>query len=385
MKVLHVIPSVGPQRGGPSVAAPAMCRALAARGVACDLVATNDNGTGFLDVPTGEWTTYAGVRALFFPRIGNGIPSLREFQVGKGFAAWIGEQISSYDVVHVHALFSYMSSIAMRAAGRAGVPYVLRPLGQLETYSLRRSAWKKKLFLRLWDESHIRRAAAVHLTSQRELDVSWIPGPAARWVVPLGVDIPQPVPVAGARRATGIPQIVFLSRWHAKKRIGVLIEALSRMDDRPWHLLLAGAGDPETEREVREAVRAAGFGDRVSMPGFLEGSAKWSALQKADVFVLPSASENFGIAVAEALAAGTPVVITRHVALAPDVEAAEAGWICGDNAEDLADVLCEALGSPDELRRRGGNALRLAEESFSWDSAACILDRSYRSLLKTKT
>ena len=381
MKVLHVIPSIGPQRGGPSVAAPAMCRALVARGISCDLVATNDTGPGLLAGQTGEWADRDGVPTLLFQRGGDFFPLLREFQFGAGFAVWIAAHVRDYDLVHVHALFSYMSSFAMRAARKASVPYVLRPLGQLEQYSLGRSAWKKKLFLRLVDETNIRQAAAIHLTSQRELDVSWLPGTAARWIVPLGVDLPEEDKGA-LSRAPGVPQIIFLSRWHAKKRIGVLIEALSRMKDRPWHLILAGTGDPEIARDVREAISSAGLDERISLPGFLEGPAKWAALQKADLFVLPSASENFGIAVAEALAAGTPAVITRHVALAPEIEAAGAGWICGDNASSLAAILIEALDSPPELARRGANARRLVEESFSWEASACKLDPLYRSLLK---
>ena len=227
-----------------------MCRALAARGISCDLVATNDNGPGLLDVTAGEWTMRDGVRVLFFSRVGNLFPPLREFQVGSGFAAWIGEHVRDYDVIHVHALFSYMSSTAMRAAGRASVPYVLRPLGLLEHYSL------------------------------------------------LGVEIPDEPAHGSKPRTSGVPQIIFLSRWHAKKRIGVLIEALARMKDRPWHLVLAGTGDSKIVNEVRESVRANGLINRVSMPGFLEGDAKWAALREADIFVLPSASENFGIAVA---------------------------------------------------------------------------------------
>ena len=359
-----------------------MCRALAARGISCDLVATNDNGPGLLDVTAGEWTMRDGVRVLFFSRVGNLFPPLREFQVGSGFAAWIGEHVRDYDVIHVHALFSYMSSTAMRAAGRASVPYVLRPLGLLEHYSLRRSAWKKKIFLYVWDDENLRRASAFHLTSQREFDVSWLPGKAARWIVPLGVEIPDEPAHGSKPRTSGVPQIIFLSRWHAKKRIGVLIEALARMKDRPWHLVLAGTGDSKIVNEVRESVRANGLINRVSMPGFLEGDAKWAALREADIFVLPSASENFGIAVAEALAAGTPAVITRQVALAPEVEAADAGWICGDSAASLASVLNVALSNRDELARRGSNARRLMQESFSWEATACKLESYYRSLLK---
>lgn len=380
MRVLHVIPSVGPKRGGPSVAAPAMCGALASHEVTCDLVATNDDGNGILNVPVGEWTTHAGSRTLFFRRRGNALPAIREFQIGAGFSNWFSENAHNYDLIHVHALFSYLSTTAMCLARKAGIPYVLRPLGQLEAYSLRRRTLKKQLFLRLWDGANIRGAAAIHLTSQRELDVSWIPGPAARWVVPLGVSLP-PSPAA-LRPEAQQPQILFLSRWHAKKRIGILIEALSMLKDQPWHLTLAGAGDPETGKTIQDAVAKAGIAERTSLPGFLDGEEKASALKSAELFVLPSASENFGIAVAEALAAGIPVVITRHVAIAPEVEAASAGWICGDSSEALAATLRDALSDPDERRRRGANARRLAEGSFSWESAAGRLASLYRTILE---
>ena len=380
MKVLHVIPSVGPKRGGPSVAAPAMCRALASYGVACDLVATNDDGNGILKVPVGEWTTHAGARMLFFRRRGNALPAIREFQIGAGFAGWFSSNGRNYDLIHVHALFSYLSTMAMCLARRAEIPYVLRPLGQLETYSLRRRALKKQLFLRLWDGANIRGAAAIHLTSQRELDVSWIPGPAARWVVPLGVNLPPASAAPGPEPRP--PQILFLSRWHAKKRIGILIEALAMLKDQPWHLTLAGAGDSGPAKTIMDDLDRAGIAERTSLPGFLAGEAKSSALRAADLFVLPSASENFGIAVAEALAAGVPVVITRHVALAPEVEAAAAGWICGDSSAELTAALRSALRDPDERRQRGENARKLAEESFSWESAACKLASLYRTVLK---
>jgi glycosyltransferase involved in cell wall biosynthesis len=104
-------------------------------------------------------------------------------------------------------------------------------------------------------------------------------------------------------------------------------------------------------------------------------------LREADLFVLPSASENFGIAAAEALAAGVPAIVSRHVALADEIESARAGWICGDDAGLLAAALREALGDPDERRRRGQAAAQLARSTFSWKSCAERLIAGYRSIL----
>jgi glycosyltransferase involved in cell wall biosynthesis len=381
MKILHVIPSIGPLRGGPSVAVVAMCRALAEEDVACDLVCTNDNGAGTLDVPVGEWTMHEQVRTWFFPRLSPRFRPVREFQIGAGFSAWLARHARDYDLLHVHALFSHMPSVAMSFARRQGIPYVLRPLGILESYSLGRSAWKKRAFLALFDSANIRGASAIHLTSRREEKVSRIPGHAPRWVIPLGVRVPD-CPTAAGRGNP--PRIMFLSRWHEKKRIEILLAALGGLGDLDWTLVLAGSGEPGLTGRIHSLVQQFGLGDRVSFPGFVTGDAKAQFLAGADLFVLPSASENFGIAAAEALAAGLPVIVSRHVALADEIESAQAGWICGDDAAALANTLRTALADPDERRRRGQRAARLARTTFSWKSCAEKLAIGYRGLLHTR-
>jgi len=306
---------------------------------------------------------------------------VREFQIGEGFSPWLARRARGYDLLHVHALFSHLPTVAMAFARRHGIPYVLRPLGILESYSLRRSPWKKRAFLALFDSANIRGASAVHLTSRREENVSRIPGHAPRWVIPLGVRIPDCAPAAGRGNP---PRIVFLSRWHAKKRIEMLLEALGGLGDLDWTLVLAGSGEPGLTGRIHSLVRQYGLGNRVSFPGFVAGDAKAQLLAGADLFVLPSASENFGIAAAEALAAGLPVIVSRHVALCDEIESAQAGWICGDDAAALADTLRIALGDPDERRRRGQSAARLARTTFSWKSCAEKLASSYRKLLQTR-
>ncbi len=378
MKSLHVIPSIGPLRGGPSVAATAMCRALAGVGVECHIVCTNDNGDEVLDVPTGEWTIYKGVPTWFLERISPGWRPLREFQIGKGFSPWLAQHAGGYDILHVHSLFSHLSSAAMSFARRRGIAYVLRPLGILEGYSLGRSAWRKRAFLALFDRANICGASAIHLTSRREEEVSLIPGPAPRWVVPLGVDMPS---CAAGHEAGDPPQVVFLSRWHEKKRIEMLIDALGELRDLDWHLVLAGAGGAELTGRIHSLIRKHGLETRASFPGFVAGPEKAKLLREADLFVLPSASENFGIAAAEALAAGVPAIVSRHVALADEIESARAGWICGDEAGLLAATLREALADPDERRRRGQAAAQLARSRFSWKSCAERLAAGYRSIL----
>jgi len=381
LKVLHVIPSIGPQRGGPSVAAVAMCRALAQIGVDARIVCTHDDGPGVLDVPLGGWTSHLGVPTWFVPRAELWPGALREFQIGRGFSSWLAAHADGFDLLHVHALFSHLPSAAMLFARRANVPYVLRPLGILEGYSLRRSAWKKRLFLRLVDAANIRSASAIHLTSRREDEVSVIPGSAPRWIIPLGVDLPEVAPVGSK---SGPFRIVFLSRWHEKKRIDVLLAALGLVRDLDWHLDLAGAGRPELDARIRQLVASSGFPDRVSTPGFVAGAEKSRLLNEGNLFVLPSASENFGIAVAEALAHALPCVVTRHVALSDEILESGAGWVCGDSAEDLAGALREAMADRAICLQRGTAARHLAATKFSWASCAESLHAGYSGIVSAR-
>ena len=139
MRVLHVIPSVSPVRGGPSSAVIAMVQALRNREIDAEIATTNDHGEGTLDVPLeslGEWN---GVPVRFFNRWSPALRPLREFIWSGGFAKWLRSSVQRYDLVHVHAVFSYASTFAMSECRRSRVAYINRPLGQLCGWALRRS------------------------------------------------------------------------------------------------------------------------------------------------------------------------------------------------------------------------------------------------------
>lgn len=381
MRVLHVIPSVSALRGGPSVAVVAMAREIRTLGIDCDVLTTDDDGPGRMDAVCGGWREHGGARVWFLPRwTPSGPRALREFAVGRGLDAWLDARMAGYDILHVHALFSHLPSRTMTRARRAGRPYILRPLGLLEDYSLRRSRWKKLLALAAADRANVRRAAAIHWTSDRERVVSTIARGCPGWVVPLGVDAPV---LPSAREAREIPTILFLSRWAPKKRIDLLLDALANLRDRPWRLVLAGSADDGRFGErVREWVAGCGFADRVELPGFLDGERKAAALARADMFVLPSESENFGIAVAEAMAWGLACVVTPGVALADDIAAAGAGWVAGgaDTPGNLAGAIAEALADPAECRNRGARAAGYARENLGWRACARKLLARYSEI-----
>ncbi len=381
-----MIASVAPCRGGPSEAVLAMARSQTRLGMEVEVVTTNDNGAGTLEVETGAFVDHRGARVWFMPRWSPPVGALREFQYAAAFSPWLEARIHQYDCLHVHGVFSYLPTRAMQIARGHGRRYIARPLGQLHQWSLQQSALKKKLYLALTERANLSGASVIHCTSQAEAEQVEALFPTAETaVIPHGVEPSSPVADASARlRETygiesGVPVILFLSRWHRKKNIGLLIEALSRIKEMSWALVLAGATDDVAlATEVKLQCERSGLTDRVICPGHVIGISKDVLLQGASLFVLPSASENFGIAVAEALVSGLPVVITPGVDLADTVLNLKGGLVCDENADSLAASLRAILGDVEWSGAGKRDELRAAARAvFSWDANARALASVY--------
>jgi len=163
-KVLHVIPALAPRYGGPSTAIVGFCRALENAGVQAIVATTDADGRGHLAVPVGEPTLYAGVTVIFFRRrLGEA------FKWSSGMSAWLRSHVSAFDLVEVHAVFSHASLAAGRACRLASVPYVVRPLGTLDPWSLARKRMRKQWLMRFGAHDLLTGAAAIHYTSQDEM------------------------------------------------------------------------------------------------------------------------------------------------------------------------------------------------------------------------
>lgn len=369
-----------------------MVAALRQAGVDAAILTTNDHGPGLLrELATGRWVQYCGVPVLAFPRWSPPIPALREFAFSPPISRWLSCHGRAFDLLHIHALFSYPSTIAMVQARRAGIPYLLRTIGQLSPWSLAQSSRRKRWLLRLVERANLEGAAVLHFTSRQEQDETAGLGLSTpSLVLPLGVELP-PLPADfpdhGRERSEAAPiRFLFLSRLHPKKRLECLLEACSLLAERHpqarWQLAIAGRGDPGYERSLHQRARNLAIEDHCLWLGHLEGEAKGNALQQADWFVLPSAAENFGIAVVEALAAGTPVIVSPQVAVADRVARAEAGLICGSDPALLVAALEEALKGPPPAMRSA--ARRLAGADFSWSSLAPQLAEAYQQILTTR-
>jgi glycosyltransferase involved in cell wall biosynthesis len=380
VKILHVIPALAPRYGGPSAAAIGMCRALGEAGVGTLMATTDADGSHRLPVPLGEPTTFEGVDVVFFRRrLGEA------FKWAVGMRAWLDAHVREFDLVHVHAVFSHTSIAAGGACRKAGVPYMVRPLGTLDPWSLARKPKRKAWLLRMGGRDLLTGAAAMHYTTNEEgrLAESAVPRLPAGVVVPIGIDDGLFAPLSLSPRQESHPYVLFLGRLDEKKCTDVLLRAFhdvaadARLDG--WRLVVAGDGTPAYVAGLKALGAHGASADRIVFRGWVNGPEKVALLAGAGLFALPSHQENFGISVVEAMAAGVPVVVSPGVNLAPDIASANAGWVADRDPAVLANALRAAMEDDTERRRRGAAAREFAER-FRWPLVAGQLKSMYESL-----
>jgi glycosyltransferase involved in cell wall biosynthesis len=363
-----------------------MVSALRREHVEAEILTTDDHGPDQnLNIRTGTWIHYNHVPVMAFRRWRPPLRALREYAFSPGFTIWLHRHIHKYDLLHVHALFSYPSTCAMMQARLAGKPYILRSIGQLSPWSLARSPRRKQWMLRLIERGNLQAAAALHFTTEAEYEeTKSLHLTSQPLVIPLGVDVP---PASDRKRRLDcdgdVMRLLFLSRIHPKKQLERLLEALSLYGSTHpgcrWELRIAGSCEPDYRRRLERLMESLNIQKHCHWLGFLEGEAKWTALKDADWFVLPSASENFGIAVVEALAAGTPVIVSPQVAVAETIHRAGAGLVADSRPESLALAIHEARSRNADVMALA--ARQLAREHFSWASIAGTLKQTYSKLL----
>jgi glycosyltransferase involved in cell wall biosynthesis len=362
-----------------------MERALGAAGIAVTTLATDhrnefEKATG-VSSPLAEGATRVYARKWISP-----------YKVAPGLLPQLGRHLGSHDVVHIHALFSFAPTVAAWMARRFDVPYIVRPLGTLSTYGVTmRRRRLKRLSLDLVESRILRNAAAVHFTSKSEFEEAQSLGLSFRGVViPLGIEREPILPDAVLRSAypalVGRRVVLFLSRLDPKKNLEGLIEAMAFSDTlkRSTMLLIAGSGASSYVDTLKARAAAAGIADRIVWLGHVEGAQKSAALAMADVFALPSFSENFGIAAVEAMLAGLPCLVGQGVAIAKEIASAGAGLAVTPDPRAIAEGLERILGDDDGRHEMGQRALGFAEREYSTRVMAERLIMLYEEVCGTR-
>jgi len=365
VKLVHVVPHIDQEAAGPSYSVPRLCQSLAYCGNEVELTCMAARGV----IP--------GVTLDLHPQW----PILGRFAVSTSLARALARKARGADVVHNHSLWSMVNVAAGWVVPGKRAKLVTSPRGTLSAVALRRNGTLKRW---LWplQRRALARADLLHATSETELHEIRAQGftaPVA--VVPNGIDLPE-MPSASVREEGDLRTLLYLGRIHPIKGLDRLLHAWSQLQSRhpQWRLVIAGRGEPAHEQEVR--ALAAGLGvQRVEFPGPLYGESKTQAYFAADIFVLPTHSENFGMVVAEALAHACPALVSRGAPW-PGLETEGCGWWVDNSVESFAATLDAAMLSPrDELTDMGQRGRAWMERDFGWAGIGQKMDAAYRWLV----
>ena len=363
MKVLHYIPSLAINTGGVAAYLSVLSAEL---GKLVELhIVTSDEGGKDVETPNAV-----------VHRIPSGL--LCYFSAKK----LLGELCP--DVVHINGCWQPQLAFVQWAAQTLQIPVCLSPHGMLEPWIVKRHYWTRKWpAIKLYQRALVKKADYLHATANTEkenlLRLGWNPQVA---VIPNAVNIDELSIKTSWKRNR---RILFMSRLHVKKGIEVLFEALSRLKSEleGYEVIIAGEGEPDYVRTLKTLSSRLRLNEWVKFAGGVYGADKVRLLQTADIFVLPTYSENFGIVVAEALACGTPV-ITTHSTPWKELEESECGWYIPVGVNALEQSLREAASTTEEdLERMGRNGRNLVETSFAAQSVAYRFSQVYEQLFRS--
>lgn len=365
-----------------------LCKGLANRGHQVSLYTTNADGDKTLDVPLGVSTLEEGVEVFFYPAqrviLGN-VLSLPMARACK-------RRVPNADLVLIHSLYQFTSTAAAHYCRKFRVPYVLRPHGILDSALARRRRWLLKwAYIQLFEKRNFNYAAAIQYSSRMEEELArqFMTVKSPSLLIPEGISLDpySKLPSRGTFRAkypemTGRSLILHLGRIDQKKGLELLVEAFSRVasDRDDVHLVLAGSGDRDYVTRISGMLRDLGASDRATITGHLDDDEKVAVMRDADVFVLPSYGENFGISVVEAMACGLPVVISDKVAISTEIAEAEAGIVTTCQPEKIADAMEQLLDDPSLRLTLGRNGNALVNAQFRVERMAERMEIAYQSL-----
>ena len=371
MRVCHIVPSLEERHGGPSKSVRALANSLAALGESVELLATVEAGAPVLL----DGRDAATVR--LFPRVAprwlSRSPELRT-HLRQG----------EFDCVHHHSLWLLPLHYAHEAARRRQVPLVISPRGMMSGWAYEHRRWRKFIAECVVHPGAFAAAAGWHATSPEEAaDIRALGFKQPVCVSPNGVAAPADSDLAAARAAwlelcpaaRTRPVALFYSRFHRKKRLRELIDLWLSAPRGDWLLLIAGTAEDYTAAELTAVVAAAGGADRIAV---FDGTGRPHPYAIASLFLLPSHSENFGLVIAEALAAGLPALVTDTTPWT-GLTLNQCGW-CVPWA-DFGATLGVALATrPAELEAMGRHGRTWARRDFSWERAARLLGEFYHHL-----
>ncbi|MBN1656737.1 MAG: glycosyltransferase [Deltaproteobacteria bacterium] len=369
MRVIQLVTHIDDEASGPSYSVPSLCRELAEAGVEVELHVTRGSvprEMPFSCYSHGEWP--------WPPKIGIS-PSMHRA---------LKERVECTDIIHSHSLWCMTNLYPGLVARGKRCRLVISPRGTLSTWALRRSYWRKRLVWWAAQRRVVKASHCFHATSESELrDIRRLGFRQPVAVIPNGVDIDSEI---GDYERPSRRQLLFLGRIHPIKGIDILLEAWRDLQDEApdWELRIVGPDYEGYLSHFKDIAFRLGV-KRVSFEGPVFGNDKTRVFRQADLYVLPTYTENFGITVAESLAHGVPVIVTRG---APwkDIESNGCGWWIEIGKTPLIECLRKAFRlSAEELKSRGNRGRQWMERDFGWPRVGRMMKETYTWLLEGGT
>jgi glycosyltransferase involved in cell wall biosynthesis len=341
MKVIHYIESIDIKGGGTTEYMRLLSTALK-NNISLRIA------TGFSEYPI----TIEGVQVAFFKN-----SPLRWFALLNEYRIYL--EIEKPDIVHINGIWSPQNWGFQKVAQELKIKVVLSPHGMLESWILQHNPLKKKIALFLFQNKAIRNVDHIHATAQMEKDsIRKLGFNNEITIIPNGIDLSE---ITQEKSSYGSKKIIFLSRIHPKKGIELLLQAWRTLDTEGWLLEITGNGDAHY---IQSLTQSANNMNNVHFVDAKYSEEKWDFLRSADVMILPTYSENFGIVVVEALAVGVPVITTTGTPW-QDLEKYNCGWWIDLSVKNIENTLVEVFNTPiDILERMGNNGKNLVLEKY---------------------
>ena len=397
MRILNVTQSYAPffEFGGPPVKVRALAEGLARRGHQVSVLTTDwgleqrfektPKEAPASQGPYGRGLEIGGVAVVYLAKWLH----YRAASWNPGLRKYLRAELKNFDVAHIFGLYDLLGPGTAAECRKHGIPYVVEPIGMY--LPIVRNLWLKRIYHRFLGREMVEGASLVVATAEQERR-ELVSGGIAKEKILLrrnGVDSPSVLPERGSfREEFEIPAnaklVLFLGRLSEKKSPDLLLKAFAGATGsgpgrgRRADLAFVGPDETGMKARLRKMAKSLGLGERVHFSDALEGEAKWQAYRDADIFVLPSQNENFGNTAAEAVAAGTPVIVTDQCGIAPLLEDV-AGMVVKHDEKDLRGALARLL-EDNGLRTKLKEGCKIAYHRLDWEEPLAEMEAAYRSL-----
>lgn len=358
MKVIHFIAGIDKTEGGTTEYMRLLSSELKNH---IELIVATGNSSNPIEID--------GVKIKFF---NTGI--LNWFSMIKEFSSFLKKE--KPNLVHINGIWNPQNFVFQKAAEKLGIKVILSPHGMLEPWILSNNPWKKKIGMFLYQKKAIQRVSYIHATATMEsVSITALGFKNPICIIPNGIDLSD---IKHFKTCYGTRKMVFLSRMHPKKGIELLLEAWRNSNTIEWTLEIAGNGD---EKYIENLKQSAQDLKNVRFVGAKYGESKWDFLRSADVMVLPTYSENFGIVVAEALAVGVPVITTQGTPW-EDLEIYRCGWWIDLSISNLKNIITKVTEiSPDTLEQMGYQGRKLVKNKYEIKTVTNEIIDLYKKIL----